>query len=286
MSMSAEKAPAAECVEAPKDSTGNAEVKNPITVNPITAQKASQDARTQDLETKFGDLKFKAKDSVFSLSTMVDNEPLMPIDFGTYDALKDHTVRLITSVGLCESLKSQHNEAYVFLRNLLGRHPDAERKKVALMTDMRIRRFPRAPLNRPLQVADYQLFIVCDGNEDGDGNERTEDSISWAKAILREDYSVETKLVTAMRHAIEVCRHCGTTKSLTHPEDNTYLFERLMYAFLRLHPMKRLETFSKDPLTAQDCFTSNAEDAAFDTQWRDYWYNKTAHLILCTDCKR
>ena len=210
-----------------------------------------------------------------------------PSDFKSYEDLKNYTIGQISDIGLCPSLKDEHPEKYIYFRDLFQRHPDAERKKVDKIEDIFFKRFPKVSRRkRVLQVCDYQIHIRT---SDGD-----EDSISWVKSMRREDYSIEKKLTSAMRHSIEgqirifrlsqmptPCVECGTKKELT--VDHINHFEGLSYYFLKLHPDHPVE-FSEDPVTNQDCFRE--EDDTYRKLWQNYHKEEANLQILCIGCNQ
>jgi len=106
---------------------------------------------------------------------------LMPDEISSYEELNDVTVKLIESIGLCENLKSTKPEEYLYFRALFQYHKDAERKKVALITDIHIRRSPQVSMfKKDLQVGDYQMTIVTSDGE--------EDTISWVKLMRNKTF--------------------------------------------------------------------------------------------------
>jgi hypothetical protein len=89
---------------------------------------------------------------------------------------KEVVINLIKSIGLCESLKSERPEEYIYFRALFQYHPNAVLKKVALINDIRIRRSEYVHALKPLSsVGDYQITIVLSDGE--------EDTISWVKPL-------------------------------------------------------------------------------------------------------
>lgn len=85
---------------------------------------------------------------------------------------KESVINLIKSVGLCESLKNERPDEYIYFRALFQYHPNAVSKKVALINDIRIRRYKLRPV---LSYRDYQMTIVLSDGE--------EDTISWVKPL-------------------------------------------------------------------------------------------------------
>jgi len=210
-----------------------------------------------------------------------------PNSFESYEDLKNYTISQILKIGICPSLKQEHPEACIYFRELLQRHPDAQRKKVAMIADVSFKRFAKVSRNRrTLSVGDYQIRVQT---SDGD-----EDSISWVKSMRRVDHSVEKKLTSAMRHAIETqiqrfrssnrntaCVDCGIMSTLTVVHINH--FEGLCYYFLKLHPHHPAE-FAKAPIKAQDVFRK--KDAAHKALWEEC-HQKEANLqILCLECNQ
>eukprot|EP00547_Thalassionema_nitzschioides_P004207 CAMPEP_0194216238 /NCGR_PEP_ID=MMETSP0156-20130528/18600_1 /TAXON_ID=33649 /ORGANISM="Thalassionema nitzschioides, Strain L26-B" /LENGTH=278 /DNA_ID=CAMNT_0038944957 /DNA_START=117 /DNA_END=954 /DNA_ORIENTATION=+ len=206
-----------------------------------------------------------------------------PNDFNSYEELKHYTVGLIEEIGLCFSLKQKHPDAFVYFYELFQRHPDGERKKVSMIEDITINRFPKVPRNRPMTVRDYQIFIQTSNG--------CVDSISWVKSMRREDYSIEKKLTSAMRHSIEdqirsfrrsqpsVCLSCGASTNLSVHHVNH--FEALSYDFLHLYPNHPAE-FADDHITSQDTF--RLQDNAYKKLWQDYHRKEAILEILCVPC--
>ena len=255
-------------------------------------ERANEEACDNDaLESVFHKLSIKAsttsnlrdKDELSSFSKRV----LMPDDFSSYEDLKMHTIALILQVGRCTSMLTHYPDIYKYFRKLLQRHPDAERKKVALITDIIIKVFPKAANKRqPLQTGDYQIWYhTSDG---------LEDSISWVKSMRKEDYSISKKLTSAMRYSIEGqvrtfrqsnlrarCQYCNTNRELT--VDHINHFEGLAYDFLLLHPTHPVE-FTDAPITSQEMF--RLEDAAYDALWKEYHSSNANLQILCNTCNQ
>lgn len=254
--------------------------------------RANEEACDNDaLESVFDKLSIKAsttsnvgdKDELSSFFKRV----LMPDDFSSYEDLKMHTIALIVQVGKCASLLTHYPDIYKYFRELLQRHPDAKRKKVALITDIIIKVFPKAANKRqPLQTGDYQIWYrTSDG---------LEDSISWVKSMRKEDYSISKKLTSAMRYSIEGqvrlfrqsnlhvrCQYCNTNRKLTVHHINH--FEGLAYNFLLLHPTHPVE-FTKAPITSQKMF--RLEDAAYNALWKEYHSSNANLQILCNTCNQ
>lgn len=208
-----------------------------------------------------------------------------PEEFDTTDELRDAVVRLIRETGLCPSLKSKHPETFEFFRALFQRHPEKERKEVALMVDIAIRKFPKARPATPLPIQDHQFFLLkCNG---------TEDSISWTTCVKGAVNPVEKRLNWAMRHAIEgqirefkaanpttACEFCGTSENRT--VDHVKKFRDLKDEFLQANPTHPTE-FGKNEL-AQEIF--RPEDGAFSTAWQEFHRANASLRILCKSCNQ
>ncbi len=197
--------------------------------------------------------------------------------------LRDQVIRTIRSTGLSTSLAQEHPDTYAFFRALFQRHPDAERKRVADIVDIRIRKFPKSRQLEPLPVQDHQFMIVlADGSED---------SISWWSCVNAQKVPVERQLYRAMRHAIQdqtyeykqrnrytPCNICGTHSNLT--VDHVTKFQTLKNTFLQLHPDHPTEFARTD--CGQTIFRE--EDAEYCLAWRRYHYNNAVFQILCKPC--
>jgi len=207
-----------------------------------------------------------------------------PEEFDTTDELRDYVIRLIRNTGLSISLKQTHPDVYIFFKSLFQRHPEKERKGVALINDISIRRFPKASPHGTLAVTDHQFFIIK--------NDGTEDSISWNTCVKGAIISVEKRLNWAMRLAIEdqikdfkcknvkPCEFCGTTTNPT--VDHIIKFKKLKDDFLILNPVHPTE-FSKNNL-AQEIFRE--EDNKYSELWQEYHRHTATLRILCKECNQ
>ena len=205
-----------------------------------------------------------------------------PEEFDTNEELRDYTIRLIRQVGLCESVKQTHPDIYTFFVSLFQRHPEKDRKEVSLITDISIRRFPKANPRQPLAFTDHQLFIIK--------NNGTEDTISWVSCVKGEINPIEKRLNWVMRHAIQQqirdfkarnpnpCEFCNATINLT--VDHIIKFKQLKDDFIILNPVYPTE-FSKNELS-QEVFRE--EDKEYSELWQNYHYTNATLRILCKDC--
>lgn len=208
-----------------------------------------------------------------------------PEDFETNEELRTYTIQLIRQLGLCGSLKQMHPDAFLFFKSLFQRHPEKERKEVALLTDISIRKFPKASSRGPLAVSDHQFFLHKSNG--------TEDSISWNSCVKGEINPVEKRLNWAMRHAVESqisefkqankdkpCEFCGATSNLT--ADHIVKFKQLKDDFILLHPNYPTQ-FGKNSL-AQEIFSE--ADAAYSQAWQVYHKTHATLRILCKPCNQ
>lgn len=207
-----------------------------------------------------------------------------PEDFDTTDELREYTIRIIRELGLCESVKQTHPDIYIFFKSLFQRHPEKDRKEVSLITDISIRRFPKANPRQPLAVTDHQFFIIK--------NNGTEDTISWVTCVKGEINPIEKRLNWVMRHAIQEqirdfkaknptpCEFCKATVNLT--VDHIIKFKQLKDDFIILNPVYPRE-FSKNEL-AQEVFRE--EDKCYSELWQNYHYTNATLRILCKDCNQ
>ncbi len=206
-----------------------------------------------------------------------------PEEFDTTEELRDFVVHTIRSTGLCKSLKNEHPEVYDFFLSLFQRHPEKERKEVALTTDISIRRFPKAKPQAVQPIQDHQFFLHRSNG--------TEDSISWVSCVKGAINPVGKRLNWAMRQSIEgqirefraahpntPCEFCHTYENRT--VDHIKKFRDLKDEFLNAHPNHPTE-FGKNEL-AQEIF--RPEDAAFETAWQEYHRTHASLRILCKPC--
>ena len=207
-----------------------------------------------------------------------------PEEFDTNDDLRDYVIHIIKQVGLCNSLKKTHHDIYTFFLSLFQRHPEKKRKEVSLITDISIRRFPKAQPRQPLAVSDHQFFIIK--------NNGTEDSISWNTCVRGDINPVEKRLNWAMRRAIEdqikdfkrknpnPCEFCKATANLT--VEHIIKFKKLKDDFIIINPVYPTE-FSKNELS-QGVFRE--EDKDYSELWQKYHYTNATLRILCKDCNQ
>lgn len=205
-----------------------------------------------------------------------------PEDFDTNKELLEYTIRLIRQVGLCSSVKQKYPDVYRFFVSLFQRHPKKEEKEVSLITDISIRRFPKANRYQALAIGDHTFFIIK--------NNGTEDTISWVTCVNGEINPIEKRLNWVMRHAIQQqirdfkaknpkpCEFCKATVNLT--VDHIIKFKQLKDDFIILNPVYPTE-FSKNEL-AQEVFRE--EDKYYSELWQNYHYTNATLRILCKDC--
>lgn len=79
----------------------------------------------------------------------------------------------IQRIGVCPSLKTHHPASYTFFRELFQNHPEANRKRVAEIEDISLRKFNK---RAPAQMPGNLQFVL----QYPDG---TRDTISWKKCI-------------------------------------------------------------------------------------------------------
>ena len=171
-----------------------------------------------------------------------------PEEFDKCDELRDYTIHLIKQVGLCKSLKKSHPDIYTFFVSLFQRHPEKQRKGVALINDISIRRYPISNFT-PLPISDHWFFIIKNNSE--------EESISWEVCITGEKCPVEKRLTTAMRYEIDddigyfkfknrekLCELCGSSLNLTC--DHIIKIKKLKDDFLILNSNRIPIEFSKN----------------------------------------
>lgn len=214
-----------------------------------------------------------------------NNNIKYPEEFDTISELRAYVIHTIQIIGLSDGLRGSNPEVYAFFVSLFQRHPEKEKKEVSLITDINIRRFPKANPKGPLCVSDHQFFII---KSDG-----TEDSISWNSCVTGAINPVEKRLNWAMRNAIvkqiiefkmankkKPCEFCGTYSNPT--ADHIVKFMKLKDDFLLLNPLYPTE-FSKNVL-AQEVFRE--EDIAFTQSWYDYHRENATLRILCKECNQ
>lgn len=204
-------------------------------------------------------------------------------EFTDSNELSAYIRLILVESGLTQSLKQDNPELYTFFRALFQRHPDAERKRVAQIADIRICRFPKARRDLPLAAADHQIWTVF---EDG-----TSDTISWLSCSRQEKTSQDICLTRSMRVAIEpqirefrnasqqICVNCGSRDPLSVDHINHFMGLRL--DFLGSTMLRRPTTFGKAAYGGE-CF--HPDDATFEKAWQDYHRANAKLQILCIPC--
>jgi 5-methylcytosine-specific restriction endonuclease McrA len=202
-------------------------------------------------------------------------EPRSPDDFIRANELKEYTRTIIDSIGVCASLKAWQPKAYHFFYLLFQRHPEAERKGVAHIVDIQIRRHPKGG----------HIFIIVLDNG-------TIDTISWVACVMRKSQTLKHKQTQAFRVAIDhqisnfrAATHtrCALCNSNTNLEvDHVVHFAKLVYDFMKIHPNCPIELEKNEH--QQSCFSDT------DSEYRDAWWKyHSVHAILrilCAKCNR
>jgi len=204
-------------------------------------------------------------------------------DFDDKEKLRDYVIDNIINTGPTYSLKKTHRELYDFFFSLFQRHPEKDRKEVSLITDISIRRFPRAKPKKYLDFRDHQFFIIK--------NNGSEDSISWNSCVNKVGYPVQKRMSWAMREAIKdqiaefknanknkACELCGTYSDIT--ADHIIKFKKLKEDFLLDNPDHPNE-FSKDKFGSE---VFRDEDIEFVNLWKEYHKKNAILRILCKNC--
>jgi hypothetical protein len=208
-----------------------------------------------------------------------------PEEFESNEELRDYVIQTIRATGLSQSLAITNPEAYTLFEFLLQRHPEGEKTGVSLITDISIRRFPKANKRGPLSVSDHQFFII---KSDG-----TENSISWNSCVKEKINPIKKRLNWAMRHTVEeeikrfkranqseACRECGMYSNPT--AHSVVRFKTLKYVFLKVCPLRPTE-FDKNALGQE---VLREDDIEFTQSWLEYHRENAILEILCKDCNQ
>ncbi len=200
----------------------------------------------------------------------------MPIThFKTQKSLKGYIQTLIHKIGLCESIKDNHNEYYQDFIELFKRHP-AYPEKIFGMIDVKIRNNPK--------YGQKELYILYENGNCQD--------ISYNLCITGKP---KNNLKVAMRVAIEpqiirfrniseyICQTetCKSTDDLE--VDHEIHFEKLYDDFMAQYNGNIPSVFDEN-VGHLKCFKK--EDREFETKWYNY-HEKNAKLrMLCKTCNR
>lgn len=181
----------------------------------------------------------------------------------------------IAQIGKCRSLRKSHPDEYVFFRELFQNHPEAERKRVAEITDIFI---------RVGYGGVYQLGYQLPG--------QVRDTISWVSCVTGRSKSVSQKLTRAMRHAIipsmrafrdtqpQHCVLCSSRTDLT-VDHFPRKFCDIRDAFLDETEYPYPVEFAKTS-QALDCF--RPDDFVFQQEWVAFHDANATYRILCSTC--
>jgi hypothetical protein len=195
---------------------------------------------------------------------------------------KETIQTIIMKLRVCPSVKTVSLQDYKILSELLQQHPEKEKKKVALMKDISIRRYPGR--NRISgNSSDYQLWIIKTNG--------SEESISWTKCLSKKIDDETIKLSKAFRTAIDsqikeyhsknqnkICELCGSDKFID--VDHIIKFKTLRDNFLLLYP-NHPKLFDKNK-NAQEIFRE--EDREFSKAWQHYHLKEAKLRYLCHKC--
>lgn len=211
---------------------------------------------------------------------------MLPNDFKTTEELMFYTKKCIIKIGICESLKEYNTELFKFFKSLFQRHPDAIKKEVHKIYDIKIKLFPKVNINKSkLELADYQFIIIKENC--------LPDTISWVKCVRQEKPHILKTLWRVMRVSINQqihefrmknqnirCQNCDTNTELS--VDHIIKFTKLMNDFLLINPDHPIE-FSKNNIS-QDIF--KIEDFLYENLWKDYHKKHATLQILCITCNK
>jgi 5-methylcytosine-specific restriction endonuclease McrA len=206
-------------------------------------------------------------------------------DFETTEDLMSYTKKCIIEIGICETLKENKPEMFIFFKDLFQRHPEAIKKEVYKISDIKIKLFPKVNKNKQFELGDYQFVIIKENN--------VSDTISWVKCVKQEKTPVQKLLWRAMRASVNQqihefrmknqnvpCNNCNTKTELS--VDHIIKFTKLMSDFLIINPNHPVE-FSKNHIS-QDIFKK--EDFLYEKSWQDYHKKHATLQILCVPCNK
>ena len=203
-----------------------------------------------------------------------------PDDFEDNKELYNYVLDIIKNISLTSSLKKTSPELYKFFVSLFQRHPEKDKKEVAFIIDISIRKLPIAQKHKH---KNKQFFIIKSNG--------TEDSISWNKCVYKQEYSISRLLSWSFRDAIKEqikefkfvnknkpCEICGTHEDIT--ADHVIQFRKLKDDFLKENPEHPTE-FTKNNIGA---VIFRDDDIEFVKAWQEYHKKNAILRILCSHC--
>jgi ribonuclease HI/viroplasmin and RNaseH domain-containing protein len=192
----------------------------------------------------------------------------------TQRELKKKVKEVIERIGLCESIKTEYPEDYLFFLELFTRHPNWL-EKTENMKDVKIR-------NNKIYLNQKEVLIE---KENGD----LEDISVLNKCISGKE--TNNNLNIAMRNAIEnqiqqfkknnelKCEECGTNASLEVDHVNI-LFIELYENFLK--DRTDIPNEFNNTISNSKCF--KPENIKFEEEWKKYHETNAELRILCNKC--
>lgn len=206
-----------------------------------------------------------------------------PKDFDDKEELRDYVIEIIQKTGITPSLKNTHPKVYTFFMSLFQRHPEKDRKEIALVTDIAIRKFPKIKDKKKLDYSEYQFIIIK--------NNKNQDTISWNKCVEMSEYPIEKLVNWAMRYAVKdqiidfknaninkPCELCASYENIT--ADHVIKFKNLKEGFL-LENQEYPKEFDKNEIGS---VIFRKEDIVFEKLWQEYHKKNATLRILCKNC--
>jgi 5-methylcytosine-specific restriction endonuclease McrA len=202
------------------------------------------------------------------------NKIILPGNCKTQKELKEYTKNIISTIGLCESIKTKHPDYYDFFIELFKRHPKHD-EKVKDLVDIKIRN--NKQFKKQLEVyieksngdiIDISVLNKCirGRNDKNDLNTAMRDSIKPQLSDFR-------------KTCIYSCVLCGATKDLD-VDHHKPLFCELYGNFISNR--KDVPIVFDDNKSNVKCFRK--EDVQFQIEWNNYHKTNAVLRMLCKVC--
>lgn len=207
------------------------------------------------------------------------------IQFGTHtftsqEKACDYIRHLLTTIGLCDSVKAKSNTWFQDIYHILLRHPNAE-DKLHHLEDFSVVR----------NVLKPSSFVIHIKKKDG-----TVDDVSWLSCVTGKPRSAKQLLHSALRYSIEPqiqqyrdsisldqCVLCQSSTNGTPHIDHFVQFEQLVHDFYQTItiPVPN-EVDAVNDYSGRRCFKST--DQTFQELWEDYHRKHASLRVLCATC--
>jgi hypothetical protein len=194
--------------------------------------------------------------------------------FKTKKSLEEYVRGIISTIGVCRSVKTTHLEYYNFLVELFRRHPKYP-DKIKNMIDIYIAPNKITPKNLELNL------IRIDGSID---------DISWKNCISGKErdkfncalrVAVDDQIMSFRNFHTSQCAICNTTDATEYHVDHINHFEEIVFEFLQIVKRDKPSIF-QNTIDNRKAFTDI--DKEYEDEWALFHKTKACLRILCSSC--